>query len=222
MLRIAIVTAVRLEARAVARILELQAVGKDQWAFGDVGLFVMGIGAGRLGDVPVPGEGVIAAGVAGGLLPALSIGDVVVDELSAPLPTVPSARVGKIHSARSIVTTPSEKAALFAQTGAAAVEMENAVVRAWATANQLAYCGVRGISDTASQTLDPAVFGLVDEVGGIRPGALAKLLLTRPAMINGLRELGANTKAAANAAAEVAKAIVASGWPQSAKGIETR
>jgi len=219
MLRIAILTAVRLEAQIIARVLNLQPHSKDHWSFGDVSLFVVGIGAVHLSTVPIPQHGVIMAGVAGGLDPNLAIGDVIVDDASAGIPLrnnsgdTPLPRRGKIHTAASVIATPQDKAALFAQTGALAVEMENAPIRAWAAVNRIAFAGVRGISDTAEHTIDPAVLGLVDERGGLKKAALAKLLLTRPAMIGPLKQLGDNTHQAANAAAEVVKCLLADGWP---------
>ncbi len=72
---------------------------------------------------------------------------------------------GRICSSDKIVSTPTEKAELFRQTGALAVDMESDRVRKWAGENGIPFIGIRAISDTADEALDPAVVGLVDEMG---------------------------------------------------------
>jgi len=210
---ILILSAVRIEAAAIGKVLRLDRQSSRQWTRHGLRLELMGIGARLLPAISAEGiSGVIAAGIAGGLSPELGIGDVVVDELSAPLPRVPG-QVGKIHTSRQLAATPEEKAHVFRQTGALAVEMENTAVREWAAKFKIAYCGIRGISDTAQQSLDPAMVSLVDEVGGVRTGKLATFLLANPGKIPTLHRLGTDAKAAAVAAAETVKAVLAGGWP---------
>lgn len=213
--RILILTAVRIEARAVAATLVMTPRGQDTWKSGDIMLQVVGIRASRLARMVVPSVGVIMVGVAGGLAPHLRVADVILDGLSGGFsPDVPSAYFrALIHTGKEIAATPEEKFQIHSSTRAAAVDMENAHIRAWATEHHLLYAGIRAISDTADHMLDPAMLTLVDDVGGIRPAALVKLLITRPGLIPPLRTLGANTQRAAQAAATALKEILNAGWP---------
>ena len=219
-LQILILTAVTLEARAVARALRLKRSG-THWSGDDVELHAVGIRAVRLPAALADAPAIILAGLAGGLDPRLRVGDIVIDAASHPLPANPKYRLGKIHTAVSPVVTPREKAALFQGTGAAAVEMENAAVRAalvqrhcdTAAPTSPAYLHIRAISDAAGDSIDPATIGLIDELGNPRVSAIAATLIRRPGMIKELRRLGRDANlAAANLAATVAE-IVASGWP---------
>ena len=102
-------------------------------------------------------ELVISAGLAGALDPALKHGDVVIDQ---------------IHTSHSVVTTSQQKAALFAQTGARAVDMETDKIRALAARAGVRCVAIRAISDTADEAIDPAVLGMVDQTGRTRVGAV--------------------------------------------------
>ncbi|HLL90181.1 MAG TPA: hypothetical protein VK324_12850, partial [Tepidisphaeraceae bacterium] len=148
-----VLTAVETEAKAVRAALRGRA---------DVLVLAVGVRAGR-----VPGGlsgTVIVAGLGGGLDPSLRPGDVVVDGWpdDRDLPT--GARRGTIVTAEAVCATPSDKAALFRQTGAAAVDMEQAIVRR-AVGEGARVVGVRAVLDPADQCLDPELVGLVDERG---------------------------------------------------------
>jgi uridine phosphorylase len=165
-----------MEARSIARALAGSRVAFD--------LEVIGIRASRLPrDLGRRGAScIIMAGLGGALDPALKIGDVVLDDV--------------IHTSERLITTAAEKAALFLKTGCRAVDMENAIVRAAAEAAGILFIGIRAISDTADQAVDPSVMNLVDEVGRPRPLAVAKLLLLRPGMIGELGRLRADSEKA--------------------------
>ncbi len=138
---------------------------------------------------------VIVAGLAGGLDPRLRAGDLVLD---SPLPDLPLHlpwHIGPIYTTDRLVTTPADKAALFRDTKALAVDMEQAVVQKMAEA-EVTIIGLRAISDPADMTIDPAVLNLVDEIGRPRPLAVMTTLLRRPGLIRHLRELNANSKLA--------------------------
>jgi len=112
------------------------------------------------------------AGFAGALDPALRVGDIVKDDSS-----------GSIYTSKDIVATAAGKAELFRRTGAKAVDMENAIVRQFADRLGIRFIGIRAISDAADEAIDPAILQFIDETGRIRPAALAKGLIQKPAIV---------------------------------------
>jgi len=209
--RIVILTAVSLEARAIARAWGLanprpgRPVRTDD-AVPTIELHLVGIRAIRMPkDLHQPPIGaIIMAGLAGALDPTLRIADIVIDDCPpAYIPTL-IYRPGRIIAAPWIVSTPAEKAMLFRDTGALAVDMESSIARAAATELGVPFISLRAISDTASEVLDPAVLKMVNAFGRPRPLAIAGTLLRRPSLIPQLRQLGENARlAAANLAAAV-------------------
>jgi hypothetical protein len=173
-----IFTAIRAEARALRAV-----VPKD------AELTVIGIRAVRL-PRQIDARGIILAGFAGALDPILGVGDIVRDDPP-----------GSIYTSSDIVATAREKADLFARTGARAVDMENATVRRFAEQIGVPFFGIRAISDTANEDLDPRVLRFVDETGRPRPAAIAKGLLLRPALIPTLNRLRINSAIAGRALA---------------------
>ena len=63
-----------------------------------------------------------------------------------------SARHGTLVTSREVVATPEAKAALFARTGAVAVDMESSLILAAAAAAGCPTLVVRGVSDAAGET----------------------------------------------------------------------
>ncbi len=150
-------------------------------------------------------RGIVMAGLGGGLDPTLKVGDVVVDALSDEsmgqrLPY----RRGGMHTAKQIVSTPAERAAVFQATGALAVEMENEVVRAVAAQLGVAYVGIRAISDCATETLNPSLLRWVDDLGRVKVKALVGTLVRRPGLVGELNRL---RKQSALAVANLAEAV---------------
>ncbi|HEY2588839.1 MAG TPA: hypothetical protein VGI81_24060 [Tepidisphaeraceae bacterium] len=195
-----ILTAVTLEARAIADALGMECPKPGQPSRiarngVSITLALTGVSARHL-----PGEAsgvVLTAGLAGALDPSLAVGDVVVDDWPASLPVPPGVRRGAIHTDHQIAATPREKAALFAQTQALAVDMENSSVREWARRQGAQFGAIRAISDRADQTLDPAVLRLIDPWGRPKPMAIAQTLLRHPRLIPHLMRLGRDSKTAA-------------------------
>jgi hopanoid-associated phosphorylase len=120
-------------------------------------------------------RGVISFGVAGGLDPALKSGDIVVatevlagddrwlaglalnDELVARL-ALGRRRVvrGGLAGVEQVIGARAGKAALWSETGAAAVDMESHIAAAYAEESGLPFAALRVISDPASRAL-PAI-----------------------------------------------------------------
>lgn len=210
-----ILTAVALEARAVAKAWGLPAPrpGKPvrtERVVPTVEVHLVGIGGARMPtDLRQPPVGVIImAGLAGALDPALRIADIVIDDCPAAYVPHIQFRRGKIIVSPTLVCTPAEKQRHFRQTGALAVDMESAAARALAAELGAAFISVRAISDTAGESLDPAVLKMVDTFGRPRPLSIAEALLRRPSLIPQLKQLGESAKrAAANLAAAVAAIV---------------
>ena len=150
-------------------------------------------------------QGVILAGLGGALDPALRCGDVVLDdELWPRLHSDANIKRGKICASATVVGTPAAKARLHRQTGAIAVDMEADVVRAWAARMGVHLAVLRAIVDEAGEEVDPALLGLVDEFGNVKPGAVAERLLKKPGRMGDLRRMG---KASNLAGRELGKAV---------------
>ena len=170
------------EARAIRRAL----AGRD-----DVEIYTIGIRGGRMpADLSRQRvRGIVMAGLGGGLHPSLKVGDVVIDSLSQDIAQKLPYRKGPMHTATRIVSTPQQREELFKQSGAVVVEMENERVRTLAQELAVPYVGIRAISDSAEQTLDPATLGLVDDLGRVRIAALLRELVWRPGLIADLNRL---------------------------------
>ena len=179
MVAILVLTAVELEARALARALSLPSlpsVSFPAFGRGTIRVASVGLRAGLLAsrwtalvaasDRPL----VVSAGVCGGLDPALSVGDLVVpdavindagrpvavtgsDAQRAAAKGSASARAGIMVTVRRTVATPEAKAALRAATGAVAVDMESAPILEAAAAHGCSSLVVRAVSDDARDTM---------------------------------------------------------------------
>jgi adenosylhomocysteine nucleosidase len=197
---ILILAAIESEARAVRRALP---AGTEVRA--------IGIGAVHL-PVTVEARVVVLCGLAGALNPDLRVGDLVLDDRHQMFDISDSRfekiRRGRIHTAETIIATPAEKVALFQSTAADAVDMEQSIVMRWCESRRLPLIGLRAISDTATETLDPAVLGMVDDLGRPRPAKVAALLLRRPALIPEMTRLSRNSKIALDQLATGVRTIV--------------
>ncbi len=228
---ILILTAVELEARALARELEFPVLPSQPFlTFGRDGVRVapVGLRAGLLETRwPHLIEGIdrpliVSAGLCGAVDPRLRPGELVIPE-SVLAPTgelynvTPSqhrramsaaatrvrtaARSGVLVTTRDVVATPEAKAELFARTGALAADMESAVILARAAVAGCTSLVVRGVSDAAAESLPPELVGLVTPEGKLRPARALALMASRPTVLPRALALGHATRKALRAVA---------------------
>jgi adenosylhomocysteine nucleosidase len=132
---------------------------------------------------------IVMTGLAGALDPSLRCGQVVIDGWPANIPIDSAFHCGTIHTASHAITTVEDKARLYHQTGALAVDMESAIVRQTAHQLGIPFVSIRAIADTATDALDPVVMTLIDDLGRPKPIALTAALLRRPMLVPHLRRL---------------------------------
>jgi hypothetical protein len=228
-----ILTAVELEAHALARSLELPPLPALSFAaFGHGSTRVAAVGL-RAGLVPsrwphlVAGLGeplIVSAGVCGALDPALPAGAVVVPESVIDLdgelaPVTPSAHraavalapcaaTGRLVTTRDVAATADAKAILRRRTGAVAVDMESSIILAAAAGAGLPSLAVRGVADTAGEGLPPELIGLVKADGRLRMAGAAALAV-RPAVLPRALALRRATGTALRSVGRLLAALVA-------------
>ena len=236
---ILILTAVELEARALARRLGLPAItvlpfpafGRDLLRVAPVGLRAALLAARwprLLAGLNRPL--VISSGVCGGLAPDLGVGELVLPEsVLGPdgerlnvTPTLyrratelagSAARPGLLATSREVAASVEAKAALFARTGAVAVDMESAPILAHAAGAGCPTLVVRGVSDTAAESLPPELIALVTPAGKLHAGRALALALTRPRLLPRALVVRQATRRALAAVARLLAALAASGQP---------
>lgn len=150
-------------------------------------------------------ERVITAGFAGGLNPNLKFGTVVYEQdfdagLGPELEDL-GAVPAKFYCHRRVATTVGEKAALWRETGADAVEMESSVIRTICKEFRIPSATIRIISDDATQDL-PLDFNALmtseDRINYLKlfgavlsnPGRIPKLIQFQHQTIAAARKLG--------------------------------
>jgi adenosylhomocysteine nucleosidase len=152
----------------------------------------------------------VSFGLAGGLDPALRPGDVVVPGVvlnaGADFATDPAlnASLGGITHARlavaaNVLADIAGKRALFAATGAAAVDLESGAVARVATAHGLPFAVLRAVCDPADAALPPAALAALDGRGAIGFGRVLRSLAAQPGQIAALLALARNAAAARRA-----------------------
>ena len=157
------------------------------------------------------GRAVMSAGICGGLAPGLAVGTRVIgigtvrhkirwstdaawqDALAAK---IPDAVRGTIAGSDAILTDPAYKAALHAETGAVAVDMESHICARIAAAKGLPFAILRVVSDAAPHGLPPAVSRALDAKGNVRMGAVLWSVATEPRQVPELLQTARNTRLA--------------------------
>ncbi len=95
-----------------------------------------------------------------------------------------------------VVQTAADKARLWMETGALAVDMESAPIVEWAGAAGCRALVVRAVSDTAEQAVPADLAALVDPGGRVRAGQALRAALARPARLADAIALGRGADAA--------------------------
>jgi len=235
---ILILTGVELEARVLARRLELPPITVlpfPAFSRGPVRVAPVGLRAGLLAsrwprllagfNYPL----VISGGVCGALAPDLSAGDLVLPESVlgpsgerlnvTPTPyrqvteMAGSARGGTLVTSGEVVATVEAKSALFASTGAVAVDMESSLILAHAAGAGCPTLVVRGVSDAAHESLPLELIDLMTPAGTLRPLRALALTLTRPRLLPRALALRRATRQALTAVARLLGALAASSRP---------
>jgi hypothetical protein len=154
--------------------------------------------------------GVILAGLAGALDPALKVGDIVfeatADRFWGPLPF----RQCKIHTSDHLISLIAEKQKLFIETGCAAVDMEGAIVRKLAESAGLPMLHIRAIGDSAAEALPERMMNWIDDLGEPIFPRLAADMLLFPSQISTMMRLGKNSRLALHNLAPAVRQIVQS------------
>jgi adenosylhomocysteine nucleosidase len=139
-----------------------------------------------------PVRALISTGLCGGLDPALETGDLVAATevltdgdgvpryATAALPPAPALRLsGPVICSSRVASTAAEKAALRAA-GAVAVEMESAGVAEAATRARVPFHCIKGVSDTAAESLPLDFNRYRDPDGRFLAGRIAVAALLHP------------------------------------------
>lgn len=160
--------------------------------------------------------GLVSFGLCGGLDPLLKPGDLVVPQRIVAdagewgvSPFLVGRAVRTVAAALGsdrIVAAPTDKAALFRDTGAAVVDMEShRIARAAGEAN-LPLFVLRAVCDPAGQTIPRAVRDVIDTSGRTSLSAVVQGLLRHPGELADLMRLKACTDAALAALGRAARA----------------
>jgi len=118
-----------------------------------------------------------------------------------------AAHAGTLIESGRVIASAEDKATLFRETGAAAVDMESAAIAAVAHESSLPFVVLRTVCDPASGSLPPAALVAVDESGRTRIVPLARSLIRRPGQVLALFTLLRQANAAIAALREAARRL---------------
>ncbi len=130
------------------------------------------------------------------------------------LQSLPDAHFGTVVGADTIIASVAEKAALYANTGAIAVDMESHIAARVAARHDLPFAIIRTISDNADQALPPAALVGMKPDGGVALGAILASLARNPTQLPALIRTGRDAGAAFKALGRTFDLMEAKGFAQ--------
>ncbi len=216
-----VLTAIDLEARGLARHLALPRVPASDFphfAAGALEIACVGLRAGHIARAARcrPPSLVVSAGTCGALAPSLAAGDLVVPETvlgpggaryaTAPLPGNPAA--GTLITVADVLHSGAQKTRLWMESGALAVDMESAVILAWAQARGVMGGVVRAVSDTSERGVPADLAAVVADDGRVRTLRAVSAVLARPRAAADAMALRTTTNAALKVIAQALGRIV--------------
>ena len=226
MKRLGIVVAIAAEGRSLTK----QTITQGQFVhlpegplvqFSGMGSKSARLAAGRL--LQNDAEALVSWGSAGGLIPELLPGTLILpqkvlaangavysadrewhERLCKRLEAHIDFHKGTLVESLAVLTSSTEKTALFKRTGAVAVDMESAAVAAVAHGSGVPFVAIRAIVDPAGTIIPKSVLSAIDEFGQLRFFRFLKELLRRPMDLFALIRLGHNFRVADLSLASVA------------------
>lgn len=137
---------------------------------------------------------ILSFGIAGGLAPRLRPGELLVaaalqdgaerfrpdPDWTAALQAATGARLGLLAASATLVASARAKRALYAATGALAVDMESGVLARHAARHGLPFAVLRAVADGAEEDLPRAAAVALTPEGTPAPWRVAAALLRRP------------------------------------------
>jgi len=158
---------------------------------------------------------VVVSGIAGGLAPAVTVGDLVVPATAVDGATgdrFDAVALGEVDPSGAIwmagtesYRDTAEDRARYLAAGAVAVDMETAAIARACAEAAVPWTAFRAISDMAGDpSVGPAVMGMVDGEGRPRLLPVVRFLVTRPHRVPRLSRLARDAGRAARTAAEAA------------------
>jgi adenosylhomocysteine nucleosidase len=135
-------------------------------------------------------KAILSIGLAGALVGGLAPGDWVVDGDIAPFSVPAGARRGRIAASERPVADAIAKRALYAATGATAVDMESGVAARVAKRHRLRFAALRVISDSVEHDLPPAALAGMRADGAMDLPAVLRSLWRQPGQFGALLRTG--------------------------------
>lgn len=159
----------------------------------------------------------VSWGTAGGLLPGLSPGSLILperilglDQSAYPVDPIWHERLCRrlkgdldlhreaIAESTGVLASCPEKTALWRRTGAIATDMESASIAGVAKERRVPFMAIRAILDPAEMPITPSVLNSIDDFGRIRLAKLGQGLIRNPMGLLALFRLIRNFRAAQN------------------------
>lgn len=163
-------------------------------------------------------QALMSFGIAGGLMPGLRPGTLIVaNEILTVGTRYPAltnwagtldARLGVIFGDIKIASEVSEKSTIFENTGALAVDLESGPVARVAARAGIPFVALRAIADPAGRALPAAALLPLDPEGRPRIAAVLASIAKRPGQIPGLVSTALDTRAALRALLRACRILV--------------